>query len=610
VSSADALGVSRPTGHLGQRFGVSERWVPIAAALAVASGTVGILLCALHWTRGSSWDVSDVTLMVVAWSSNVLGFTIGLWWWWRAPANPTGRLLYLAALSDCVYLIGRCWPRSAWATELEWSSVLTVPCLALVVLGWPTGRPGRRVFAAVVASGLGVAVIGLAGDVFSRTPNPSAEWPDPPEARFTNPSVFHLLDPVQALLLQALPAAVVAVLLVRRRHAVPTAVRPLITPITIAGVLSAVSLIVLHVGFQLFAGLLGLNDGFPVRALLVLVSSYAMIGFVAVGVFVGATRRRRATELGARRIVVDLGSATPVVSPSAAAAATVGDPTARVVYAQAGGTWIDSAGDPAPEAGAERTRLPVFNEDGEVTAALEVRAATALPPLLADLALGTIAAKAANERATASAEARRAEVLARSRELLAATDDGRRQLERNLHDGAQQLLVGLSLSAGLAVRTVRPDANAAMITHIAQVRREILELLDATPPAALAAGLSGALRTLAATCPVPVVYDSSGDLPPSDPLALTLYLLAGEAVTNAVKHAAPTTIHLELRVTQAHVRMAIRDNGRGGLSSVAPSIARRVDGLGSARLERGWGMGTAVAVEIPRSATRTDGEPR
>jgi signal transduction histidine kinase len=585
------------------RSDVSGRLVLVATAVAVISGVIGIVLCALHWTRGAPWDVNDVVLVVVAWSGNVLGFAIGLWWWWRAPANPTGRLLYLATLSYCLYLIGHCWPGSAWATELEWSSVLIVPCLALVVLGWPTGRPGRRVFAAVVGLGLGVTLIELANDVFGRIPNPPAEWPNPPEARFTVPSVYHLLDPVQALLLQAFPAAIVIVVLVRRRRAVPAAVRPLVTPMTVAGVLSAASLIVVHVGYQLFAGLLGLDDGFPVRALFFLVGDYALIGFVAIGVFVGAIRRRRAAELGTRRIVVDLGSATPVVSPSAAAAATVGDPSARVVYARAGGTWIDSAGAPAPDPGSTRVRLPVFDEDGGIAAALEVSAITPLPPLLADLALGTIAARAANERATAVAEARRGEVRARSRDLVAATDDGRRQLERNLHDGAQQLLVGLSLSVGLAARTEDADAPAAMITHIAQVRREILELLDATPPAALSGGLSGALRTLAATCPVPVVYESSGDLPPDDPLALTLYLVAGEAVTNAVKHAAPTTIYLDLVVSKDRVRLRVRDDGCGGLRDVAPSIARRVDGLGLACVEEAPGRGSAVTVRIPRTVT-------
>jgi signal transduction histidine kinase len=326
---------------------------------------------------------------------------------------------------------------------------------------------------------------------------------------------------------------------------------------------------------------------------------------VAIGVLVAATRRRRAAELGHRRIVVDLGSATPIVSPSAAAAATVGDPTARVVYAGADGSWVDSAGLRASDPDGDRVRLPVFDEDGQATAALEVRTATALPPLLADLALGTIAARAANERATALAEARRAEVRARSRELVAAIDEGRRQLERNLHDGAQQLLVGLSLSAGLAARTAPAAPPQAMITHIAQVQREVLELLDAEPPAVLSGGLSGALRTLAAACPVPIVYGSSGDLPGSDPLALTLYLLAGEAVANAVKHAAPTTIHLDLAVTSDDVRLAVRDDGRGGLRDVAPSIARRVDGLGTARLDPQLSRGSAVTVLIPRLIPRT-----
>ena len=62
----------------------SQRWLPVAAAVAVICGTAGMVLCALHWTRGAPWGVNGLVLMGVEWSSDILGFTIGVWWWRRA----------------------------------------------------------------------------------------------------------------------------------------------------------------------------------------------------------------------------------------------------------------------------------------------------------------------------------------------------------------------------------------------------------------------------------------------------------------------------------------------------------------------------------------------
>ena len=545
------------------------------SVVGVAMMTLGITLTTQHWTRGLPWDLNDEILVTFRWVADALGLAVGLWWWWRAPANPTGRLLTLAAAADWCFLITHCWPRSRVAAELTWIGWLVEPCVALIVLSWPTGRPSRRILRVVIGFAVADALLSFIGSVFNRSRQPSTMWPDPFEARFSQPTVWHVIDPVQALGLHAVPALVILVLLVRRRRAVPPAVRPLITPITVAGVLVAASLIVLHVGFQLFGGLLGTGDRFTVWQLLTLLGSYFMVGFVALGVLVGANRRRRAVAMGERYREVDLRSAPAVVSPSAAAVATTGDPSARVRYPRSDGTWIDSTGSALADVGPHRRLLPVLDEAGDVTAALEVDESTALSPLLVDLAVGTIAARSANERAAALADARRTEVRARSLELVAATDAGRRDLERNLHDGAQQLLVGLVLTSGLAVRRGE-DKPEAVVEQICQVRREILALIDSATPAALWGGLRAALHALAAVCPITVVVDAVGDLAVDDPLALNLYLAAGEAITNTVKHSSAGSITVHLLVGEHDVELVIRDDGGGALGEVPPSIVSRV----------------------------------
>ena len=144
-------------------------------------------------------------------------------------------------------------------------------------------------------------------------------------------------------------------------RAVPPAVRPLITPITVAGVLVAGSLVLVHFGFQVFGSLFAVTRATSaLPGCWSLSRDYFHAGFIAIGVLVAATRRQRAVAVGTRQMLVDLRSATPVVSPSAAAAAIVGDPTARVRYRGPDGGWIDTAGGGLDDIGPDRRLLPVI----------------------------------------------------------------------------------------------------------------------------------------------------------------------------------------------------------------------------------------------------------
>jgi signal transduction histidine kinase len=620
ASSTEARpGLSSPTarGPSPDRIHRRPGTVPVlvlAGLAAVVLVTTGVMLCVENQTRGEPWQARLIILMSAAWIGVVLACGVGLWSWWRAPANPTGRLLYLAGVCFCVYMIAENVPYAPWVRELGWSALLVLPLLALVVLGWPTGRPSRRVRQAVVVTAAAVAVIKLGSGVFARSPFPSDEWPDWPHSVFSVWLVWALTDPIQALVFQAIPAIATVVLLIRRRRAVPPAVRPLITPITVAGVLVAGSLILVHIGYQVFRPLIPVVEGMgdiSTVDLLIALGHYLNLAIVAVGVLVAAARRRRAVAVGTRQMLVDLRSATPVVSPSAAAAAIVGDPSAVVRYRRADGKWISSTGTPVEGIAADRRLLPVVDEAGELTAALEVNSSTRVPPLLADLAVSAIAARAANERAAAIADTRRLEVIGRSKALVAAADAGRISLERNLHDGAQQLLVGLALTAGLRVRQESRDsatgvrlspAAAELITQIGQVRQEILELIDSSTPAALSAGLAGALRSLAAVGSITVLFDADGDLDPDDPLSLGLYLAAGEALANATKHSGAAEITMTLTAHSDTVRIMVQDNGIGGVDRVPASLAARVDDLpGHVRIDSPHGVGTTVLITATRA---------
>ncbi|HZM66146.1 MAG TPA: ATP-binding protein [Nakamurella sp.] len=591
---------------------VSGGPVMIAALVfAVILVIADVVLSVLFFPRGGSWSPELVVLASAFWCAVVLAVGVGWWWWRRAPANPTGRLLFTAGACHGLWLIGFCWPYSSLAPVLSWSGTAAVLALALVVLGWPTGRPSRRLKTAVIAV-IGCAiVISLVAGVFNRSTVPSAQWPDPPYALWSVPTVWFVLDPIQALAFNALPAVVTIVWLVRRRRAVPPAVRPLLTPITVAGVLAAGSITVVHVGLQLFPvpddG--GWDGGWV--GTMFLVGLYFLPGWIAIGVLVAGNRRRRAVAVGRRRMLVDLRSATPIVTPSAAAAAIVGDSSATVRYLRPDGSWVDSSGSPLDGPAEDRRLLPVVDAAGEVVAGIDVDGSRTVPPLLADLAVSTVALRAANERAAALADSRRREVRARSRELVTATDRGRIDLERNLHDGAQQLLVGLALTVGLRARGSGPDTGARpavsdideVVRQVRQIRHDVLTLVDSTTPAALTLGLVGALGSLAAVYPVSTTLESVGDLPADDPLALGLYLAAGEIVTNAVKHSTATRVDIGLTVGTDEVRLSVADNGIGGVPAVPAAVADRVRTFhGHAQIDSPVGGGTVVQIQVARSS--------
>ena len=198
-----------------------------------------------------------------------------------------------------------------------------------------------------------------------------------------------------------------------------------------------------------------------------------------------------------------------------------------------------------------------------------------------------------------------------SARILAAADDERRRIERDLHDGAQQRLVALNLTLGVAETRVASDPEAA-VRLIAQARaeaveavRELRELARGIHPALLAdRGLGAALEALAARAPVPVeiVGIPRVRLPPA--VEATAYYVAAEALTNMAKHANASQVSVRLDADRCRLLIEVRDDGDGG-AQTAPGgglhgLADRVDALdGRLEVDSPPGGGTAVIAEIP-----------
>jgi signal transduction histidine kinase len=333
-----------------------------------------------------------------------------------------------------------------------------------------------------------------------------------------------------------------------------------------------------------------------------LTQNYGQVGIAAAGLIVAFAVRRRAARSGARSMTLGLGRSTPETAPSAAVARLLGDRSARIIYQRTVDVWVDPDGRPVPLDGPERTITPVTDADGVVLAGIETDRHRGVHPSLIDMAAAIVLAQARNDHARAVARARQRELQALQLGLVDAIDAARVHLERDLHDGAQQRLVGLALAARLVVRRPAPDAVATLQQELAGARREINELLADTTPVVLSAGLASALHTLAATTPLRAQVHSVGDLVANDPLARTMWLVASEATTNAEKHAKASSLGISLVVDAAMVTLRVVDDGVGGVVALPRTVSERAaEAHGSVSVVSPPGAGTELVVACPRS---------
>ncbi len=210
---------------------------------------------------------------------------------------------------------------------------------------------------------------------------------------------------------------------------------------------------------------------------------------------------------------------------------------------------------------------------------------------------------------TAIANAAAQVALTASRARIVATADAtRRRFERNLHDGAQQRLVSLTLDLRAAQADAPPrtgeqlDRLAAGLDGVLQDLREIAHGLH---PAILAeGGLPPALKTLARRAAIPVHLDVQVDRRLPEPVETAAYYTVAEALTNAAKHARATTVDILATTSDRSLHLRIRDNGRGGADfghgTGLLGLRDRAEALGGhLDLLSPSGAGTALDVTLP-----------
>jgi len=203
------------------------------------------------------------------------------------------------------------------------------------------------------------------------------------------------------------------------------------------------------------------------------------------------------------------------------------------------------------------------------------------------------------------------EIRASRTRIVQAADDARRKLERNLHDGAQQRLVALSVSLRLAEAKLGsdPDSAAAIITaareELAHALEELRELARGIHPAVLTdRGLAAAVEALVARTPLPVEAELPEERLPAA-VEAALYYVVSESLANVVKYAGATSIRVSIAVDGGETVVAeVSDDGVGGADPARGSglrgLADRVEALdGRLEVESPAGGGTRVRVDLP-----------
>jgi signal transduction histidine kinase len=222
--------------------------------------------------------------------------------------------------------------------------------------------------------------------------------------------------------------------------------------------------------------------------------------------------------------------------------------------------------------------------------------------------------------AIANAESRAALAASRAR-IVAAADEARRRIERDLHDRAQQQLVSLGLELRAAQAAVPPQLGelerdlSRIAERLASVFDELREISHGIHPAILSEeGLGPALRALARRSAVPVELDVRSERRLPEQVEAAAYYVLSEALTNTAKHAHASLVNVELDARDVILQLTIRDDGIGGADSGRGSglvgLSDRVEALGGTlQITSPAGDGTTLRIEIPLEGQSTTGSP-
>jgi signal transduction histidine kinase len=247
--------------------------------------------------------------------------------------------------------------------------------------------------------------------------------------------------------------------------------------------------------------------------------------------------------------------------------------------------------------------------DGRLWGALFIHSKQRQEPLPADTETRLSSFTELVATAIANAESR-AELMASRARIVAAADETRRRIQRDLHDGIQQQLVSLGFEVRAAqTAPLQVDDFHDVLSRVGEgltsVFDELREIARGIHPAILAeGGLQPALGALCRRSALPVELDLRADGRLPERVEVAAYYVVSEALANAVKHAEASIVTVELLVEDTTLHLAIRDDGIGGADPCQGSgllgLSDRIEALGGTlQVISPAGNGTTLLLEIP-----------
>ena len=562
----------------------------VRALLIFIAGALGVGML-VGTAQQAPLTLSTVLQVLVGWSFVACGTYI----WARRPANRLGRLMIIVGM---LWLLGRTLtlvPNPVVYTAGLWLTDLWAPAFALFLLSFPTGRLTSRADLAIVGIFLFVTVpLEFLWFLFLVLDNGLNALGIAP-----NESAAHVIDTIQRYLI-SLGSVLLVIALGRRWLRSSGPVRRQMTPVLVGAVailLQSASWIYLSSGTRLE----------PLDVLIYL----AQIAIPIAVLFV--MLQSRMARAGVADLVVELGQTPTPARLRDALANALGDPSLQVAYwAPAQERFVDAAGETMelPEDGTGQA-VTMLERNGVREAAI-IHDAILLedPGLMASVA-SAMRLAVENDRLTAEVEAQLQEVRASRARIVEAGDRERRRVERDLHDGAQQRLVSLSLELQVARRALGEDGDPAVRRSLDRASEEALAALAELRDLALGihplilteSGLGEAVESLADRTSVDVAVDIGSERY-SPAVEGAAYFVISEALANVTKYAKATKATVRVRGLDDHVSIEIDDDGIGGADPRSGSglrgLADRLAALdGTITIVSPAGGGTRISAQIP-----------
>jgi signal transduction histidine kinase len=554
---------------------------------------------------------------------------------WGDPRYPPGRLVLVVAVGLVIVaagLVGRAngeerigdllaLAGAAWLTERALRAVpsglpatvgtlltgLWLACLLHAVLGFPAGRLSSPVARALVGFGY-VVNVGL--NLVYLLVGPSLAMVGVTERNVllvaAHPEAARRIGETTQWLTLAWALVVLGLVVMRAVRATPAA-RHAYGPAWLAGAVLCINVSLVIAAAQ---GVFAYRDAYGLW--LEIVAGLVPVT-LALSLFVARVAEDRLVTL-----VADVEATGPGTTLRNALRRALADPSLEIVYLRAGsGGWINELGIPAvsPTSTHGRAATPVVREGRPVAALMHDPALLRHPERLR-AAIGATAMAIGNQQLKSDLRAQLNDLRASRSRIVEAADRERRRVERNLHDGAQQRLVGLALTLRLAARRTGSDPELSGLLgeaarELDDALAELRELARGIHPAIVTdAGLAGALETLAERSGVPVSLDVEAGDSLSGHVAVGAYYVAAEALANADRHASASRVTVRARVTEDALTLAVTDDGRGGAAAGPGSglegLADRMGSLGGAlSIDSQAGRGTTISARIPLRSSAT-----